>query len=187
MSIWKSLTDHVRKEEILSMSENYSDRSFSRQIREISALIYVTYHTTSTGSIRIRQMHKTVHERVERTLRGSAALISRLWSRIRSSSPTNELSCHPHCWQCRVPGDAVVRWTLFELQMKCGSVSTCSEWPYPTKINQHKHTGAVKRCVCMCASCGPMCYVQWWCSRKRGSFLKVFWCFLALTHVNWLN
>lgn len=74
-------------------------------------------------------------------------------------------------WRCRsVKYKQERHWptrALFELQMNCRSISSCSEWPYPAKINQHKHTG--RAWVCMWA--GPMCYVQWWC-RKTGDLSR---------------
>lgn len=49
--------------------------------------------------------------------------------------------------------------------MNRGSTGSCSEWPYPTKINQHKHTGEagvverLKRGKCVCP---PVC--RWLCT-----------------------
>lgn len=58
---------------------------------------------------------------------------------------------------------------LFELQMNCRSCSSCSEWPYPTKINQHKYTGKAlvaewcngKVCVCVLVSLSTSLFVVW--------------------------
>lgn len=86
--------------------------------------------------------------------------------------------------------------------MNCRSSSSCSEWPYPTKINQHKYTGkalvaewcngkvCVCVCVCMCRSrCPPVCLLSGpagdGCCRKTGIFpenLLMFWHIITVRH-----